>query len=323
MPLIEQTSYNPLRILRNGHIQTLYPYFFRKVDGVEFNRFRLNTHDHDFLDVDVSSVKSDTVVIITHGLEGSSQSPYVKGMTKQFNQMGMDAIAWNQRSCSGQLNKAKHFYHAASIDDLDLVVDFSIKSFNYKKVFLVGFSLGGNVVAYYLGSHGKSVRSEIHGGTIFSSTIHLESTAMLMRDNPFSKAYVGSFLSTMRQKVVKKHELIGLDLNIDAIKRARNFIEFDEHVTAPLHGFKSALDYYRFASAVNHLENVSVPFLIIQSKDDPFLDKGSYPVRQASKSKYVHLEITESGGHCGFMDYRPGLEFWSEKRAAQFIHSAA
>lgn len=323
MPLVDKTSFNPIRILRNGHVQTLYPYFFRKVDGVEFNRFRLNTHDLDFIDVDVSSVNSKYAVVLTHGLEGSSQSPYIKGMVKQFNAAGYDVIAWNQRSCSGQMNKAKHFYHAASIDDLDHVIDFAIENFHYERVYLVGFSLGGNVVAYYMGAKGDKIRSEIHGGTIFSSTIHLESTAKLMSVNPISKAYAESFLLTMRQKVVQKHEIIGLDLNIEAVRKAKNFIEFDDQVTAPLLGFQSAWDYYRFASATNHLQDVKVPFLIIQSKDDPFLGVGSYPIKKAARSKYVYLEITESGGHCGFMNYTPKLEFWSEKRALEFIKQAA
>jgi len=323
MPLVQNTTYNPLKILRNGHVQTLYPYFFRKVDGIDFKRYRLDTHDLDFVDVDVSSVNSDTVVILTHGLEGSSHSPYIKGMTKEFNSMGIDALAWNQRSCSGQMNKAKHFYHAASIEDMEHVIQFAINKLKYKKIYLVGYSLGGNVVGYYLGANGAQIHSEIHGGVIFSSTIHLESTARLMRDNIFSKAYAESFLTTMRDKVVKKHELIGLDLNMPAIMQAKNFIDFDEQVTAPLNGFSSAWDYYQYASAVNHLDNVRVPFLIVQSKDDPFLDRGSYPIRQAHRSRYVHLEITETGGHCGFMDYRPKLQFWSEKRAVDFLTSVA
>ncbi|MDC1175234.1 alpha/beta hydrolase [Bacteriovoracaceae bacterium] len=319
MPIIDSNYIAP-KMMNNGHVQTIYPYFFRKVPGVTFERVRINTRDFDFLDLDINSCGSDECIILTHGLEGDSNSPYIRGMTKYFAALEeKDIIAWNMRSCSGELNKLPQFYHGASIDDLDEVVQYAINR-GYKKIRLMGFSLGGNITAFYLGYKGKSIPSQIVASAIFSSPVFLAGSVDKLEKSKIGKLYTESFLNTMRKKVHQKDKIMSLDgIDLEKVDRAKNFYEFDDVVTAPLHGFKDGKDYYKVASSLQYLHQISVPTLLVQSKDDPFLSRECFPLKEAKHNPNLFLEITKSGGHIGFMSYKGGFNYWSESRAHKFF----
>lgn len=325
MPVVKST-YKSSKIFHNGHFQTMYPYLFRKVKGVEFSRHRIELLDGDFIDVDLSDAHSpDELVILSHGLEGSSQAAYIKGMTKHFTENEkVDVIAWNMRSCSGELNRKDIFYHAAMIEDLQAVVDFAKSYKKYKKISLIGFSLGANLNAYYLGSLGNNVPSEIICSIMFSTPLCLDACVDKLHSSSMGQVYANSFIKTMKSKVRQKRKLNMLqDLDHHAIRKCRTFREFDNLVTAPLGGFKTAKEYYEFASAIHMIENIKVPTLLVQAQDDPFLIPKSFPYKLAASHNYLHLEVTPTGGHVGFIHYDKGLMFWSEQRAAEFISQYA
>lgn len=323
MPIITDSEFSPPKILENGHTQTLYTYFFRKVDGVKYERVRIETPDDDFLDIDHTAVGSDHLVILSHGLEGSTDTGYIRGMMKYFSEKGIDTIGWNMRSCSGELNRQKRFYHAASTDDLETVISYARSLKRYKKISLVGFSLGGNLTLFYIGQKGKSLYPELTNSIVFSSPVDLSSSIDKLEKPGFGKIYTENFLNTMRQKLIAKNEIMDMGVDLNGIDKIKSFREFDDKYTAPISGFKDGADYYSSASSLQHLDKIVLPTLIVNAKNDPFLPAKCYPLRQAEKNPNLHLEIPESGGHVGFVHYNEGLEIWSEQRAEKWILSEA
>ncbi len=154
---MSEKCYTPPLFFRNGHIQTIFPVIFRKVD-ICYKRERITTFDNDFLDLDWSTKGSNRLAIISHGLEGSTDRAYVKGMVKAVNDNGWDGLAWNYRSCSGEPNRQLRSYHNGVTDDLSWVINHARHRYPYKEIALIGFSLGGNLTLLYLGreSHGRN-----------------------------------------------------------------------------------------------------------------------------------------------------------------------
>ena len=157
MPLIKNSTYKAPFLLRNAHTNTVYAALVRKVPGVFYEREVLDTPDGDFLDLDWSFVKSDKLVIVLHGLEGSADRPYMLGMIREFNRSGWDGLGFNFRGCSGRLNRKAASYHMGWTQDLEFVIEHILNLDKYREVVLVGFSLGGNVILNYLGRKGSAV----------------------------------------------------------------------------------------------------------------------------------------------------------------------
>lgn len=321
MPILK-SSYVAPKLFQNGHIQTIYPVLFRKVDGLETQRVRIDTPDDDFIDADVVLNDNDHVVILSHGLEGSSVNPYVRGMAKSLSSQGLDVVAWNYRSCSGVLNKQRWFYSASDYQDLELVINWCLRM-GYRKVSLIGFSFGGNLTAYYLGDKGHNLPTEISSAILISAPTDIAESLSNLGNWHFGKVYTESFLSTMRKKLIEKHEIMGIpNLDIEGIKRARNFKEFDDLYTAPANGFNKAEDYYEHASSYKLLPNIKVPTLILNAKNDPFLSNNCYPEKIARNNPNLYLEVPKSGGHVGFVCFKDD-HYWSERRSEEFIKQAA
>ncbi len=153
MPLVADSRYQPPFYMFNGHLQTIVPSLWREVPEVHSQRERVETPDGDFLDLDWSRqphAAADTLCIVSHGLEGDASRPYVRGMVRALNQAGFDALAWNYRSCSGEMNRLLRSYHLGDTDDLDFVVRHALATGPYQRIFLTGFSAGGNVTLKYL-----------------------------------------------------------------------------------------------------------------------------------------------------------------------------
>ncbi len=318
MPIIPDSSYRPPFLFRNGHLQTLYPNFARTLSPDIYGRERITTPDDDFLDLDWARVGSDRLAILSHGLEGSSHRHYMIGMARMLNRHGWDALAWNYRGCSGEMNRKLRMYHNGSIDDLDTVVAHALSGGNYKMVALVGFSLGGNLTLMYLGSKGGSLNRRIRKAVTLSVPCDVAAGARqlaLFRN----RIYMRQFLVSLHEKIRQKMRLMPGAITDEGFERIRNFRDFDDRYTAPIHGFKDAEDYWYQCSSSRFLSGVTVPTLIVNALDDPFLADGCYPVSQAESSRYVHLEMPRSGGHVGFVQFNPDGSYWSENRAVEFL----
>ncbi len=302
--------------LFNGHLQTIIPSLFRHVDGVRYERERLMTPDDDFIDVDWSAVGSDSLLVLSHGLEGDTSRPYITGMVKAFNAEGVDALAWNYRSCSGEPNKLLRSYHLGASDDLDFVLRHALATGKYENVYLVGFSAGGNITLKYLGEDPKQVPKQVKRATVFSTPIDLKSSAQRI-----SRIYTQRFLKTLGEKLEQKQQMYPEEVDLTDYSIFWSFPEFDDRYTAPIHGFKNAEEYYARVSSKQFLKDIRVPTLLVNAKNDPFLAPECYPVQEAKENPYFYLEMPEEGGHVGFAENFRKDRYYSEERALRFILS--
>ncbi len=307
--------YTPPRLLFNRHIETIYPALLRSVGFKAPERERILTPDDDFLDLDIYQQGSSRCVIISHGLEGNSSRAYVVGMAKAFYSAGFDVLAWNYRGCSGEINRQLRFYHSGATDDLKTVIEFSSKK--YAEISLVGFSLGGNLTLKYLGEN--KPHPAIRKAVAFSVPLNLHSSCLQM-SSPGNRMYVLRFLSSLKKKV-KEKAAVREDLNIDNLDSVKSLIEFDDYFTGPIHGFKDAIDYYQKCSSIYFIKNISVPTLIVNALNDPFLGPDCFPGLTFDRPGNIAFEFPAHGGHVGFALFNQNGLYWSEMRALSFINS--
>jgi predicted alpha/beta-fold hydrolase len=321
MPIIESNNYYPNFILRSGHANTILSNILRKVSRPNYQRIRLLTPDHDFLDLDYSSVGGDILVILTHGLEGNSDREYIRGIVNTVNKKGWNALAINLRGCSGEMNKLYSSYHSGMSEDLDLVVNYSIEKLNPKKIILIGYSLGGNITLKYVGEKGKELDSLIKSAAAISVPIMLEDSAsqLALKSN---WVYMNRFVRKLKPKLIAKLKLhSSIKIDKKAIKTIRNFYDFDALYTAPAHGFSSAEDYWDKSSSRPFLMGIKIPTLLINAKDDPFLSKNCYPYKEAEENPYFYFEGPQYGGHVGFASSLFESEtYWHENRMLDFFN---
>jgi predicted alpha/beta-fold hydrolase len=318
MPVISSSYKAPLWI-GGKHAQTIIPNLFRKVkDAPVYLRERIMTDDHDFLDLDFSCKGNERLAIVTHGLEGNSRGSYVLGMVKEFNDHKWDALAWNFRGCSGELNHSVRFYHAGSTDDLKCVVDHVLKTKKYKEIVLVGFSLGANLILKYLGEQGEDVPREISKAVAISAPCDLFACIQAISSG-LNQIYLLHFMISLKAKMAKKAKRFPEIFSGVKISKIRHIIEFDNLITAPLCGFKDAFHYYAECSSKRNILDIRIPTLIVNAQNDPFLHPSSFPARECEKSHFVTLESPYDGGHQGFIKNTLSSSFWIDERAVEFV----
>lgn len=321
MPNLPQPDYRTSFWQFNGHIQTIYPSLFRKVKFAYQQRERLLLPDGDFVDLDwaFSSGEKKKLIIITHGLEGDSHRHYVLGMAKLFTQNGYDALGWNCRSCSGEMNRMVRFYHHGDADDLRFVIEHAIAAYGYEEIVLAGFSMGGSLSLRAVAEFPDRVPAAVKKVVAFSVPCDLLTSVKILSQST-NKIYSSRFLKKLGEKIKQKEKMFPGQISSDGYDKIRHFIDFDNRYTAPLHGFKDAYDFYTKASVKPLLPNIRIPSLIVQAVNDSFLSEECFCYEEAENNENLFLEVSPAGGHCGFM--LPGSEFsWAEKRALAFVLS--
>jgi len=319
MPLIESTYRAPWG-LANGHVQSIWPAVGRRVPRVPWQRERIETPDDDFLDLDVWASNEDRVAILSHGLEGNSNQPYIRGMAQALRRRGWDVVAWNCRGCSGESNRQLRSYHSGSSDDLATVVERVLADGRWESVALVGFSLGGNQTLKYLGEQAEAVDARVVGAVVFSVPCDLAASSVRLAEWQ-NRIYMARFMKTLRAKVRRKAERFPDQLDLVGLATMRTFREFDDRYTAPLHGYADAADYWAQCGSIRFLDAICVPSLLVNAADDPFLAGLCFPREVASRHAHLHLEVPRHGGHVGFIE--PGGEYYSERRAGEFLEAFA
>ncbi len=319
MPIINSCYQAPPLWVRGKHFETIIPALFRKVEGVIYQRERLYTADKDFIDLDWSKVGSKKVAIIAHGAEGDTQKPYILGMVKELNAEGWDTLSWNLKGCSGEINQQKGFYHAASSEDLSHVVNFVVGTKKYKEVALIGFSIGGCITLKYLGERKGALSRKISKAVALSAPCDLYACSQNL-SNGVNRLYSSYFLMTLKVKIQKKLKLYPEILESIEWSKIDNFLEFEDYVTTPLLGYDDAFECYEKCSPKKMINDISIPTLIINAKNDPFMNKECFPIEECHKSSKVFLEIPSYGGHIGFMKDSLHGRYFSEERTTQFLN---
>jgi predicted alpha/beta-fold hydrolase len=318
MPVVA-SQFDPPRFLRNPHLQTILPILWPRRLHVAFERERLELPDGDFVDLDWLRTGRSRVAIISHGLEGCSGNGYVRGTAAAMRDAGWDVLAWNFRGCSGEANRLARFYHSGETGDLGAVVGHAAR--RYETIALIGFSLGGNVTLKYLGE--APPHRGVTCAAAVSVPVDLASSARALDRRPGNRIYLRRFMKTLVAKVEAKATRIPDELSASGASAIGTFAEFDDRYTAPLHGFRDAADYWQRSSARGYLAGISVPTLLLNARDDPFLTEESFPFPEAERSARLTLEAPAHGGHAGFLDLEKGLRRWSERRIVEFLGAPA
>jgi predicted alpha/beta-fold hydrolase len=311
------SAFTPAWWCRGPHLQTLWPYFMRRGPNPRLRRERLELPDGDFLDLDWNANTSGPIVLILHGLEGSSRSHYARALLAVTHARGWRGALLHFRGCSGEPNRLARGYHSGDTADLAHVVEVLRTRQHSAQIAVVGFSLGGNVLLKWLGESGE--RAPIDAAVAVSVPFMLGECADRLAQG-FSRIYQWELMHRMRRSVAHKRERIAMPLAITDLSRLRTFREFDEHVTAPLHGFRGATHYYDVSSCRQYLSGISHPTLIVHALDDPFMTPATAPTAE-EVSRSTTLELYRSGGHVGFVSGRWPWQarYWLDQRIPAFL----
>lgn len=317
MKVPEKIAFEPPVWLVGGHLQTIWPSFFRSVllPHVPTSGW-IDTPDADELAYDYYAIaEAKGLVVLCHGLEGHARRPYVLGMAAALLEAGYEVLAWSYRGCGERLNKQPIFYHSGATYDLETVVAFAQK-LSKLPIYLVGFSLGGNLVMRWLGEKGRAIPSAVQAAVAISVPLDLAAGSDYLT-RPAAKAYTINFLKSLKTKVTAKALHFPGAFRLDLLPKTKNLRQFDEYFTAPLHGFADANDYYAKASSLFVLPQIAIPTLLLQAANDPFLPPSCYP-----KGPYpqLKLEITTAGGHVGFT-VRGQTQSHAEQRVVSFLNT--
>lgn len=319
-------TFRPAWWLPSAHLQTLWAPLLRKRPTLARHRERLDLADGDFLDLDwCDGQPGHPLVILFHGLTGSSDSHYILGLQQTLQRMNWPSVAVNWRGCSGEANRLPRGYHSGVSEDVAAVVDILRARLPKTPLYAVGYSLGGNVLLKYLGEQASGCT--LHGAVAVSVPFCLADCANRI-DKGFSQIYQARFMRDLvryveskRQAFIARGDQTALkQLNaLGPLQKLKTFWDFDDQVTAPLHGFDSALDYYQRASSRHFLSTIRIPTLIIQSRDDPFISTACLPVSQ-DLSATTQLELHQYGGHVGFIGSQTiKPHYYLEQRIAQWL----
>ena len=304
--------------LPGGHLQTIYPATCIAKPAVRFRRERWDAPDGDFVDVDfVDGRPGQPFVVLFHGLEGSSDSHYARALMADVAARGWSGAVPHFRGCSGEPNRAPRFYHSGDAEEIDWLIR-RLRARSQGKFYAAGVSLGGNALLRWLGE--SQHRADfVDAACSVSAPLDLAQGGASLSSG-FNMIYTRMFLQTLKPKCVAKlRQFPGL-FELDKLRAARDLYEFDNVVTAPLHGYRNTEDYWDRASAKHVLNDITVPTLVLNARNDPFLPGRHLPQRAAAS---VVLDYPAHGGHVGFAaGGLPGKLDWLPRRLIHFMEGA-
>ncbi len=306
--------------LRGAHLQTIGPALFAPRAAVRYARERWDTPDDDFVVVDRAgppAASAPVALVVFHGLESDTDSRYVRGLMAAAAARGWHGVAPHFRGCGGVMNVQPRFYHSGDSDEVDWILRRVAAERPGRPVAAVGISLGGNMLLKWLGERGPAACDVVRVAAAVSTPMDLVAGGTQL-GRGFNRVYTRMFLRTLKAKSRAKlaqHE--GL-FDRRRMETARTLHAFDDVVTAPLHGFVDADDYWRRASSKPLLRDIAVPTLILNARNDPFLPPSALPTPDEVSSR-VTLETPDDGGHVGFVDAGPDGAEWMPRRVLRFL----
>jgi predicted alpha/beta-fold hydrolase len=314
--MLVKSDFKPNPLFTNRHLQTIIPNVFFPRAKVELRRERLELPDGDFNDVLWTSGGKGPIVIVLHGLEGSIRSHYAAGIMARIHALGFRGALLYARNCSGEPNRLPISYHSGFTQDLDHLTGLLKRREPGTALAAVGYSLGGNLLLKWLGESPHAERLQTGVAVSVPFDLGICSTAI---ERGFARVYMWELMGRMRRSAIRKFRTLQAPFQLPDIAALKTFREFDDALTAPLHGYRDAEDYYTRCSSRQFLRHIRVPTLVLHSADDPFMTPAALP-RQDELSGAVTLELSERGGHVGFVDgtpWRPGM--WLEQRIGRHL----
>jgi uncharacterized protein len=312
-----------------AHLQTVYPALFGKKPAITYTRERWDTTpngapDGDFIDVDrlldTKNAINQPMLVVFHGLEGHSQSPYALNLMNEAKQRGWRGLVPHFRGCSGEINRLPRAYHSGDAAEIDWILRRAKAESPTQPLYVAAISLGGNATMKWLGDIGRDAASIATAAASISAPLDLMAAGNALEQG-FCKIYTKNFLITMKRKSLAKLALHPGIFPREAAVQARTLREFDNFITAPLHGYRDTDDYWTRASAKPGLTSVAVPTLVLNALNDPFLPALALPTKR-DVSTYVTLEQPHDGGHVGFLSGGfPGHGRWMSERVMRFFES--
>jgi len=315
--MTEPSRFVPAWWCRGAHMQTLWPVFVRRRPTVVLQRERLELPDGDFLDLDwTRGSPGDPIVLILHGLEGSSDSQYARGLLQAIVRRGWRGVVMHFRGCSGEPNRLPRSYHSGETADVGHVLKILRQRESDTPIAAVGYSLGGNVLLKYLGESGRD--TPLRAAAAVSVPMLLNECALRLEIG-FSRVYQWHLVRSMRRSAEAKRRHVSLPIKVDDLAQLHTFREWDDAITAPLHGFAGVEDYYAKSSSRQFLAGIAIPTLLIHAKDDPFMRERVIPTPQ-ELAPAVTFELYDSGGHVGFVagSWPWRARYWLEERIPAF-----
>lgn len=315
-------AYRAPKWLLGGNAQTIYPYLLSRKLSVCYRRERWELEDGDFIDVDWLDGKPDKpLVVLLHGLEGGSHSHYALSIMRLLQVMRWRGAVIHFRGCSGYPNRLPRAYHAgdsAEIDSMMRRVVMTNRFVGNSRCYVIGVSLGGNALLKWLGEQGERAKAMVAGAVAVSTPVDLAAAGNTL-DSGFNRIYTQHFLASLKRKAVDKNRCFPGLLDIKAVMACNSLYEFDNLVTAPLHGFRNTEDYWQQSSSKQWLNHIRVPTMLINARNDPFLPEHALPVT-GDIAPFVSLEFPDQGGHVGFIHGTfPGKLEWLPKKILHFF----
>lgn len=315
-------DFSPAWYLRNRHVQTLWGKLVRKLPPAPTRLERWDTPDGDFIELHrIDGMPGSPRLVLLHGLEGTIRSHYAQGLLHEADRRGWGADLLIFRSCGGEMNRARRFYHSGETGDLAFVIDRLVKAEPIREIVAAGVSLGGNVLLKYLGERGDTVPAQLRAAAAVSVPFDLAQSSLQIQRG-FARLYQWHFMRSLRRKAGTKLEQFPDIAPPEVLARARTMYDFDNVITAPLHGFADADDYYRRSSSLGWLHGIRRPTLLLSAADDPFLPPDVFDqVREvASRNAHLTLHLPARGGHAGFIAADGHqLRYFAEKRVCDFL----
>ena len=315
--MIKTSDFKPAWWLPGPHLQTVWPQLSKRKHNLPLNRQRLELPDGDFLDLDWLNRDLNTpIIVLLHGLEGSRQSHYIQRVLATLQHLGYRSVLLHFRGCSGEPNRLPRCYHSGETGDINTVIKTLQQHYPNTPLGAIGYSLGGNVLLKWLGETGN--QNPLQCAIAVSVPMVLQQSADRMQHG-FSRIYQWRLLKKLKRKLQQKQQQITLPFIVDDSAN-NSFWQFDNNITAPLHGFSDAMDYYRKSSSRQYLKDITVPTLVLHALDDPFTSKACIPsVEELSAT--VTVELSRHGGHIGFVSgHIPGLgKYWLQQRISTYL----
>ncbi|MFO1323866.1 MAG: alpha/beta fold hydrolase [Burkholderiales bacterium] len=315
------------RWLPGGHAQTIYPYFLAR-PRIEYRRERITTRDGDFWDfdwlVDAPGVAPDApLVALFHGLEGGAQSHYALLLMERLAARGWRGVVPHFRGCGGTPNVRPRAYHSGDYEEVEaMLAELRARVDPRTPMYAVGVSLGGSALLNWIGRAGTSASRTLVAAAAVSVPLDLMAAGIAIGQG-LNRIYTWYFLRTLKPKALAMAERFPGLLDTARVARTRTMWEFDDSVTAPLHGFAGTHDYWTRASSIGWLRDVRLPTLVLNARNDPFVPGASLPSAQ-EVAKEVTLEQPAGGGHVGFMTGpAPGRLDWMPRRVLAYFDRGA